>query len=141
MNRNRLILIGVLAIAVAGFVSLGVYRILKASLASARHANATVVVAAFDLPVGARLEEKDLRLVRMPSTDLPVGYFSTTQELVGRGVITPIGRNEVILTSKIAGENAGAGLPAAIPTGMRAVAVKVNDVISVAGFAQPGTRV
>src|SRR5262249_51797014 len=45
------------------------------------------------------------------------------------------------LTTKVAGENAGAGLPATIPPGMRAVAVKVNDVISVAGFAQPGTRV
>jgi pilus assembly protein CpaB len=141
MNRNRLILIGVLAITVAGFVSFGVYRILQASIASARYADATVVAAAFDLPVGTRLAEKDLRLVRMPSGDLPSGYFRTTSELVGRGVVTPIGRNEIILTTKVAAENAGAGLPAAIPPGMRAVTVKVNDVIGVAGFAQPGTHV
>jgi pilus assembly protein CpaB len=141
MNRNRLVLIGVLAIAVAGLVSFGVFRILKASIASARYANATVVVAAFDLPVGVRLAEKDLRLVRMPTGDLPDGVFRTTSELVGRGVITPIARNEVVLTTKVAAENAGAGLPATIPPGMRAVSVKVNDVIAVAGFAQAGTRV
>jgi pilus assembly protein CpaB len=141
MNRNRLVLIGIMAIVVAGVVSFGVYRILKASIASARVANATVVVAAFDLPVGTRLAEKDLRLVRMPSGDLPEGYFRTTAEVVGRGVITPLFRNEILLNSKVAGENGGAGLPAAIPPGMRAVAVKVNDVIGVAGFAQAGTRV
>jgi pilus assembly protein CpaB len=141
MNRNRLIIIGIVAIAVAGFVSFGVYRILQASIASARYADATVVVAAFDVPVGTRLAEKDLRLVRMPSGDLPDGYFRTTSELVGRGVVTPISRNEVVLATKVAAENAGAGLPAAIPPGMRAVTVKVNDVIGVAGFAQPGTHV
>jgi pilus assembly protein CpaB len=141
MNRNRLVVIGILAITVAGFVSFGVYRILQASIASARYADATVVVAAFDLPVGTRLAEKDLRLVRMPSGDLPDGYFRTTSELVGRGVVTPIGRNEILLATKVAAENAGAGLPAAIPPGMRAVTVKVNDVIGVAGFAQPGTHV
>lgn len=141
MNRNRLIVIGILAVTVAGIVSFGVYRVLQNSIASARYADATVVVAAFDLPVGTRLAEKDLRLVRMPSGDLPAGYFRTTSELVGRGVITPIGRNEVLLDTKVAAENAGAGLPAAIPPGMRAVTVKVNDVIGVAGFAQPGTHV
>ncbi|HUR37731.1 MAG TPA: Flp pilus assembly protein CpaB [Terriglobales bacterium] len=141
MNRNRLVLIGILALAAAGVVSVGVYRVLQASVASARTADTTVVVAAFDLPVGSRLGEKDLRTVRMSSRDLPEGYFRTTAELVGRGVIIPVRQNEVLLSSKVASENGGTGLPAAIPPGMRAVAVKVNDVIGVAGFAQPGTRV
>jgi pilus assembly protein CpaB len=60
---------------------------------------------------------------------------------MGRGVILPMLANEVVLGSKIAGPNEGAGLPAMIERGMRAVSVKVNDVVSVAGFVVPGTRV
>src|SRR5688500_18409846 len=125
MNRNRLVLIGILALAAAGVVSVGVYRVLQASVASARTADATVMVAAFDLPVGTRLAEKDLRMVRMPSRDLPEGYFRTPAELIGRGVVTPVRHNEVLLSSKVASENGGTGLPGAIPPGMPAVAVKV----------------
>jgi pilus assembly protein CpaB len=60
---------------------------------------------------------------------------------MGRGVILPISRGEFILPSKLAPENAGAGLPSLIPPGMRAVSVRVNEVVSVAGFVGPGTRV
>lgn len=60
---------------------------------------------------------------------------------MGRGVIIPISKGEFILPSKLAPENAGAGLPALIPPGMRAVSVRVNEVVSVAGFVGPGTRV
>jgi len=61
--------------------------------------------------------------------------------VVGRGVTVPMTINETVLSSKIAGEHAGSGLPAVIPDGMRAVSVKVNDVISVAGFVMSGTHV
>src|SRR5208282_4794885 len=62
-------------------------------------------------------------------------------KVLGRGAILPIGTGEFILQSKLAALNAGAGLPSMIPPGMRAVSVRVNDVVSVAGFVQPGTRV
>ena len=61
--------------------------------------------------------------------------------MLGRGVIIPITMGEFILPSKLAPENAGAGLPSMIPPGMRAVSVRVNEVVSVAGFVGPGTRV
>jgi pilus assembly protein CpaB len=60
---------------------------------------------------------------------------------LGRGAILPIGKGEFLLPGKLAALNAGAGLPSMIPPGMRAVSVRVNDVVSVAGFVQPGTRV
>jgi pilus assembly protein CpaB len=60
---------------------------------------------------------------------------------LGRGVIIPISRGEFILPNKLAPENAGSGLPSLIPPGMRAVSVRVNEVVSVAGFVGPGTRV
>jgi pilus assembly protein CpaB len=142
MNRNRLVLIGVVALALAAFVSFAIYRILRVAMGT-QHATATttVVVAATDLAVGTKLEEKDLRLAKFPETDLPPGVFHSSMEAVGRGVIVPMSKNELITTSKVAGENAGAGLPSLIPAGMRAVSVKVNDVISVAGFVTAGTRV
>ena len=61
--------------------------------------------------------------------------------MLDRGVIIPINKGEFILPSKLAPENAGAGLPSLIPPGMRAVSVRVNEVVSVAGFVGPGTRV
>ncbi|HYG98778.1 MAG TPA: Flp pilus assembly protein CpaB [Terriglobales bacterium] len=142
MNRNRLVLIGVVALGLAAFVSFSIYRVLRVAMGAQRATpTTTVVVAATDLAVGTRLEEKDLRLAKFPESDLPPGVFHSTAEAVGRGVIVPMTKNELVIISKLAGENAGAGLPALIPSGMRAVSVKVNDVISVAGFVTAGTRV
>ena len=59
----------------------------------------------------------------------------------GRGVIVTIVKNEPILPAKLASKEAGAGLPPVIPEGMRAVSVRVNEVIGVAGYVLPGTRV
>lgn len=141
MNRKRLLIIGALSLALAAFVSVVVYRLLQVAMASARTANTQVVVAAADLQVGQRLEEKDLRLVKLPGGDLPQGVFYNISELVGRGVVLPITRNELVLNSKLAPDKAGAGMPSVIPPGMRAVSVRVNDVVAVAGFVTPGTRV
>ena len=141
MNRNRLVMIGFAALVMAGVVSLMVYRILNAAIASANTPNSTAVVAAFDLPVGSVITARDVKVVRFPGGDLPEGHFRTPEEVIGRGITTSMARNEIVLTTKLAADKAGGGLPAMIPQGMRAVAVKVNDVISVAGFALPGTKV
>lgn len=142
MNRNRLILIGLVAVGLAVIVSMLMYQLLHSATGAQRAAQTTtVVVAANDLVVGMLLEEKDLRLVKFPQTDLPPGVFHSTAEAVGRGVILPMTKNEIVTSSKLAGAEAGAGMPALIPAGMRAVSVKVNDVISVAGFVVAGTRV
>jgi pilus assembly protein CpaB len=61
--------------------------------------------------------------------------------VLGRGVVVSIAKGEFILPGKLAAENAGAGLPSLIPPGMRAVSVRVNEVVAVAGFVVPGTRV
>ena len=141
MNRNRLLLIGFIALALGAFVSFVVYRNLQSKTASKAVPGEEVVVAAEDLQVGAKIEEKDVRLVRFPSADLPAGCFHQRSKVVGRGVVLPIARGEFVLTNKLAGENAGSGLPSLIPPGMRAVSVRVNDTTSVSGFVQPGTRV
>ncbi len=63
------------------------------------------------------------------------------EDVVGRGLILPVIQNEPILPMKLASKEAGAGLPPAIPPGLRAVSVRVNEVIGVAGYVLPGTRV
>jgi pilus assembly protein CpaB len=140
MNRRRLLMIGALAIAVGLLVSLYVYKDLQAKSGPPRDV-AQVMVAAVDLQVGARVEERDIKVILVSSSDLPPGAPRKKADVIGRGVILPIPKGDFILPNHLAGENAGAGLPALIPPGMRAVSVHVNEVVSVAGFVTPGTRV
>jgi pilus assembly protein CpaB len=140
MNRTRLLMIGVLALALGAFVSLLVYKNLQGRGPSVE-AGADVIVAADDIQVGARVEDHNVRIAKFPASGLPGGAYSKKSQVLGRGVIIPIAKGEFILPSKLAPENAGAGLPALIPPGMRAVSVRVNEVVSVAGFVGPGTRV
>jgi pilus assembly protein CpaB len=141
MNRTRLLMIGVLALALGAFVSLYVYKNLQGKGGSNIEAGTDVIVAANDIQVGARVEDRDARIAKFPANGLPGGAYSKKSQVLGRGVIIPIAKGEFILPSKLAPENAGAGLPSLIPPGMRAVSVRVNEVVSVAGFVGPGTRV
>jgi pilus assembly protein CpaB len=91
--------------------------------------------------MGARVTKDSVKLVDWPErTPLPDG-FTNVDAVVDRGLIAPVGENEPITESKLAPREAGAGLPPAIPPGMRAMSVKVNEVIGVAGFVVPGTKV
>jgi pilus assembly protein CpaB len=141
MNRTRLLMIGVVALALGAFVSLFVYKNLQGKASSTGEPGVDVLVAADDIQVGARIEEHDVRGVKYPASALPAGTYSARSKVMGRGVILPISKGEFILPSKLAPENAGSGLPSLIPPGMRAVSVRVNEVVSVAGFVGPGTRV
>jgi pilus assembly protein CpaB len=141
MNRTRLLMIGAMALALGTFVSLFVYKNLQGRGSSSNEPGNDVIVAADDIQVGARIEEHDVRTVKYPASALPAGTYSARSKVMGRGVILPIAKGEFILPSKLAPENAGSGLPSLIPPGMRAVSVRVNEVVSVAGFVGPGTRV
>ena len=141
MNRSRLLMIGAVVLALGAFVSLFVYKNLQGRSSSSGEPGVDVIVASNDIQVGARIEEHDVRTVKYPASALPAGTYSARSKVMGRGVILPIAKGEFILPSKLAPENAGSGLPSLIPPGMRAVSVRVNEVVSVAGFVGPGTRV
>ena len=141
MNRTRLLMIGVLALGLGLFVSIYVYRSLQAKNGAGGDPGVDVMVAANDLQVGARVEEHDIKIIRIPGADLPPGAPRKRSDVIGHGVIIPISSGEFILPNRLAAENAGSGLPSLIPPGMRAVSVRVNEVVSVAGFVTPGTRV
>jgi pilus assembly protein CpaB len=140
MNRTRLMMIGVMALAVGFLAAVYVYKNLQPRSATPPD-TAEVMVAANDLQVGARVEDRDVRIIRIQSADMPPGAPRKKADVVGHGVIIPMLKGDFILPNRLAGENAGSGLPALIPPGMRAVSVRVNEIVSVAGFVTPGTRV
>lgn len=140
MNRSRLLMIGGLALSLGLLVSYTVYNQLRLHGTNSRQ-TVDVVVAANDIQIGSRLSERDVRLESFSQTSVPSGAFTRISQVRDRGVILPITRGDFVLPDKLADANAGAGLPSMIPPGMRAMSVRVNDVVSVAGFVQPGTRV
>lgn len=130
--------------AVAFLVAIGVaaftYQALSNRLKPADDTT-QIVVAALPITVGAKLTEADVRLAPWPKASPIEGSLHSVAEAIGRGVLVSMVPNEPILSTKLAAEGSGAGLMSTIPDGMRAVSVKVNDVIGVAGFVVPGSRV
>ncbi len=140
MNRSRLYLTFLLALMLAGGASLLVSQKLNQGRVLSMPA-ATIVAAARDLDVGAALASEDLKMISWTSGQVPKGAFSKIADATGRAVLYPMFENEAILDAKLAPTGSGAGLPAVIPQGMRAVSIRVDDVVAVAGFVGPGTRV
>jgi pilus assembly protein CpaB len=100
-----------------------------------------LVVAAHALSVGGVLKAEDVKLTQVPVEEFPAGCFSRPEEVIGRPMASSILADEPIREGRLAARGSGLGLAPVIPNGMRAVAVKVNDVVGVAGFALPGMHV
>ena len=142
MNRNRLIAGLAFAILIGFLLSAFVYRTFKQmSAVKPAAVPGHIVVAARPMQLGARLDANSLRLIPWPSGEPVPGMFTRIEDCLGRALITPVAENEPILEGKLASLQAGGGLPATIPEGMRAVSVAVNEVVGVAGFVIPGTMV
>src|SRR5262245_11230495 len=135
MARVRAFIVLVLAVTVGGALAFGTYNyVQRQPLQTVKLPTQPVIVAAGDLEIGAELKAEDLRVIDLPENAVPMGAFHKPDELVGRGLILPVIQNEPILPMKVASKDAGAGLPPIIPNGMRALSVRVNDVIGVAGY-------
>ena len=142
MTRIRVLIVAILAIGLGGTFAVATYRYIQNIPAKeVRLPTTPVVVAAANLALGAELRREDLRVIAWPADAVPAGSFKDPQEVIGRGLIQPMAQNEAVLPGKLAPVGAGAGLPPIIPEGMRALSVRVNDVIGVAGYVLPGTRV
>jgi pilus assembly protein CpaB len=133
-----------LALVAGGTFALGTYNYMQAAPATKGGPGVktvAVLVAASDMDLGAEVRREDLRAIQWPEDAVPMGAFSNPDDLVGRGIIQPVTQNEVFLPAKLSSKEAGAGLPPIIPEGYRALSVRVNDVVGVAGYVLPGTRV
>jgi pilus assembly protein CpaB len=143
MNRTtRTAVVMTVSTLMAGLATLGVYAAVKSiPVREVEVAHTFVAVAAHNLPTGARITEKDVKLVAWPTSNPVPGVFSELKPILDRGLVAAVGENEPVTETKLAPIGSGAGLPPSIPPGMRAMSVKVDEVIGVAGFVVPGTRV
>ena len=140
MNK-RLLTILLISFLIAGGCALLVYRVVGNRVVAARPVVTTqVVAAAADLKLGTILNASNLTTVEFKGA-IPKDAILKTDDAIGRGVISDLYQGEPILNSRLAPKGSGGGLAASIPQGMRACAVKVDQVIGVAGFAVPGMRV
>jgi len=140
MNR-RLLTILLISFLIAGGCALLVYRIVGNRMEAARPVSTTsVVAAATDIKLGTVLTAANLTTVEIKGP-LPKGALLKPENAIGRGVVSDLFQGETILDSRLAPVGSGGGLAATIPPGMRACAVKVDQVVGVAGFVTPGMRV
>jgi pilus assembly protein CpaB len=142
--RTRSLVLLFLALASGGaaaWLSLGYLRRETQPLLNSASTAGKAVVAAKDLAVGTVLTEADVRVIDWPGNAVPPGLISAPQEAIGRGVMTGMRLNEPFLESKLAPRGTGGGLPILIDEGRRALSIRVDDVVGVAGFVVPGTRV
>jgi len=140
MNQ-RLFSVLIFAFVVSAGASLLLYRLIASRVtANAKQPTAQVIVAARTMELGTLIRDSDLKLGDW-SGPLPKGSVTRKEDVVGRGVMAAIYEGEPVLENRLAPKGAGAGLAATIPAGMRAVAVRVNEVVGVAGFVVPGMRV
>ena len=142
MARMRVFLVLVLAIGAGSVFAFATYNYVKnipANVVSIP--TQPVMVAAADLDIGAEITAENVRTINWPKNSMPKFAFAEPKDVIGRGIIMPMIQNEPFLPMKLAGVGGGAGLTPAIPPGLRAVSVKVNEVIGVAGYVLPGTRV
>jgi len=143
MTRQRLLLVLALALGAAAVAAFAAFRYSsqRPVVAGTRDTGTQIVVAARNLPVGHFLAETDLQVIRWPSTALPAGFVALPSSAVGRGLITAVRMNSPILEADLAERGSGAGMPIIFPEGMRAVSVRVDEIVGVAGFVVPRTRV
>src|SRR3954467_10036564 len=140
--RSRIFAVLAIAILAGGGLAYGTYNFMQnQAVKTVNTPTQAVVVAAADLQLGSELKKEDVTVIQFPAGKTPAGTFAKGEGVLGRGLIVPIVRNEPILSAKLASKEAGSGLPPVIPEGMRAVSVRVNEVIGVAGYVLPGTRV
>jgi pilus assembly protein CpaB len=143
MSRNtRLALVLAVALSAAGAASFVVYRVVSSiPVREVEVASLHAVVAAKSIPVGTIVTADHLRLVPWPARSPVPGSFTAIDAVVNRGAIVEVAENEPLTESKLAPLGSGGGLPPTIPEGMRAISVRTNEVVGVAGFVIPGTRV
>jgi pilus assembly protein CpaB len=142
MNR-KVSSILLIAFVIAAATSYIVYRLTQSRLAAAaqsKPASIPIVVAVRDLEIGTLIRDVDLTTAEWVGTP-PKGALVSKDAVLGRGVVSQIYQGEPILETRLAAAGSGGGLAATIPQGMRACAVRVDDVVGVAGFVLPGMRV
>jgi pilus assembly protein CpaB len=148
MGQKRPIVFLGLAMAIALVTTVMVYRWLQGqrmtevNIPEVVVEGVSVAVASADIPWGTPLADKTVRIMMYPEEGVPAGHFKDSAALNGRVVLTNLKKNEPILESKLAPINIKTGgVSAVMDPSKRAMAVKVNEIVGLPGFVQPGDRV
>lgn len=142
MLKGRGILLIALSLVMAVGAAYTANRWVAAQVVGEKDVDGTrVVAAAMEIPYGTKVESRHLRYVEITDDMAPAGIFSKTEDIEGMVAITDISRGEILLSNRFAAHKTGSTLAALVGENMRALTVRVNDVIGVAGFLLPGNRV
>ena len=140
--ERRFLVVVTISLAWAAIVAGVFYRMASGAGGRARaEGQKQIVVAASALPLGATLSRESLKLRGVPESMVPPGAILKIDDALERPVISPIQADEPVVEARLAAKGSGLGLAPLIPSGMRAISVRVNDVAGVAGFILPGMRV
>jgi pilus assembly protein CpaB len=141
IDRRFAILVG-LSLLWAALVSAIFYRVMaRPAGRRTEQAEKPMVVAVQSLQFGVIIKPESIKVVRIPVNLFPKGGFSRSEEVLDRTVVSPIEPDEPVVEARIAPRGSGVGVSPLIPSGMRAISVRVNDVVGVSGFILPGMRV
>jgi pilus assembly protein CpaB len=141
VNKKRLITALFVALAISGLFTFWLSRRFAKTTHVAAPQKQLYVAAARALEAGELLKPESLQLVEWPISSPITGGFVKIEDVAGRVVLYPLAKGEPILDRHLAAVGAGVGLSANIPAGMRALSVRSNEVVGVAGFLQPGAHV
>jgi pilus assembly protein CpaB len=133
--------VGVLFAAIAGFMTLGFLKGQTGGSDQVAVATVQVVVANDTIARGQIVEEGLIKVIDWPSGSVPEGAFLTREEAIGKLARTEIYRDDVLTQAKFLDTNAPSVLSMLVPTGRRAISIKVNEVTGISGFVAPGSHV
>jgi pilus assembly protein CpaB len=141
--KSRAILTLVISLCMAGVAALIANNWISQRLGAAERKDQTgqVVAVAADIPVGTKLEAAHLKVVPLPEEAIAEGNLTSLNQAIGRVATQPLYSGEILLEKRLTLHQGGSPLAAVIENGKRALTVRVNDVIGVAGFLLPGNRV
>ena len=140
MKRRGFLLIMV-SLALAIFAAWVAKNRVYARLNAPKEPTQTVVVAALEIPFGEKVEARHLKTIELPDTAAVGNHFDKTGDVVGLLALQKTIPGEILLKEHFADRNAGSTLAAIVKPDMRAVTVRVDDVVGVAGFLLPGNHV
>src|SRR5579875_1607701 len=140
---RRLITALVLALVVSGLFTFWLSRKVRGTPPKQPVAQAQnqYVAASRPLDAGEVIRREDLKLIEWPPSNPLAGSFTKTEDVVGRSVLYPLAAGEPILDKQLAAPGSGVGIMGRIPSGMRAIALRSDEIVGVAGFLLPGSHV
>lgn len=139
MNKRVTIILFIAFVIATGSTVL-VYRLVARRIAGPAHTTTQVVTVTRDIPLGSILHDEDVAMMDVVGPP-PKGALLKKEDALNRGVISELYQGEPVLDARLAPAGSGGGLAATIPQGMRACAIRVDEVVGVAGFVTPGERV